>query len=104
MNFAEQLRDEAAERAKGQKARLSQLQRSLDDLEAELAKLRSEREAARLAHARLASYVVQVGADYQCPACWIGDEQRSALTAVPSATDDDILRCRKCGTRYVLTV
>ncbi|MCW6511400.1 hypothetical protein [Lichenifustis flavocetrariae] len=60
-------------------------------LEAE--KLLAERNLARRALQRRADFVVKVGADYQCPRCWIEREKRSPLRPL----EGDIMACRECG-------
>jgi hypothetical protein len=42
--------------------------------------------SARLAHDRLANFQIKIGADYQCPGCWIEHERRSSLTPVGGGT------------------
>jgi len=64
--------------------------------ESHAAYLKAERDKAALAPKRRANFQIKIGADYQCPQCWIADERRSVLTPIPSDTPDDIFRCSVC--------
>ena len=53
--------------------------------------------AARLAHDRLANFQIKIGADYQCPGCWIEHERRSSLSAVGGGTaTEEFFTCHVC--------
>ena len=56
---------------------------ALLDLDRQLTQKKKECDTARLAPKRLANYSVKLGADYQCPRCWIDNEARSALRPIP---------------------
>ena len=43
---------------------------------------------------RGATYEPKIGADYQCPYCWVLDGVHTALVTVASKTDDDRWRCK----------
>jgi hypothetical protein len=53
------------------------------------AKMAAQLRSANLSYQRLANFQVKIGADYQCPACWIEHEARSALRPIGSGTDTE---------------
>ncbi len=80
------------------------MQRSTPALEAELREVEKRKiaidaklNAAKLAQKRLLDFRPRLGADFQCPRCWVQNETRSRLAPIPSGSADDILRCRTCG-------
>ena len=42
---------------------------------------------------RLLNFKIKIGANYQCPICWIEHGRNIALYPVPSGGRNDILRC-----------
>ncbi len=55
---------------------------------------KAELDLASSAVKRAADFQVTLGADYQCPFCWIESGERTPLRPVSSDTGDDIFRCR----------
>lgn len=77
----------------------SQLQKELLDVELKKHAIEAQLHSARLAVKRVVNYRPALGADYQCPSCWVRHEKRAALTPI---SGDDIynrLRC-ECGQVY----
>lgn len=81
--------------ARAFEAQLLEIEKRKSEIEARLDK-------AKLAQKRLQDFRPRIGRDFQCPRCWVQNETRSALTAVPSSTGDDILRCHTCGADYLI--
>jgi hypothetical protein len=103
MPIGPELRKIAADIAERMQQRSSQLQHEIDNLETVLAKKKAELAATIVANERLSDFPVQIGSDYQCPACWIERETRSSLTPLGGGTrSNDTLRCRACGRRFVI--
>ncbi|MCF8469332.1 MAG: hypothetical protein K9G30_00960 [Parvibaculum sp.] len=76
--------------------RIAGFEKKKAQLENELSINQAALNAAQLCHDHFADFQVKVGADYQCPRCWINNESRSTLRPVPSDTDTDILHCPNC--------
>jgi predicted RNA-binding Zn-ribbon protein involved in translation (DUF1610 family) len=60
-------------------------------------------DSARAAPDRLLNFQVKVGAEYQCPACWIERNTRAPLVVKPSASKEDIFECVNCGHMIIIT-
>ena len=56
---------------------------------------KAECDRASMAPKRLASFKVKIGADYQCPRCFIESERHSALLPQGNGRSD-VLRCKHC--------
>lgn len=76
------------------------LQKGTANAEAELVQIEKQRAAVmarldlgRLAQKRLSEFRPEIGAQYQCPQCWIIDERRSALRPIPGTVREDMFRC-----------
>lgn len=68
-------------------------------IEIEERKLAIERElnAADLAQKRLLNFRPMLGANYQCPSCWVWHEQTSSLYPIGGGTrTEDHFRCSVC--------
>ena len=63
--------------------------------ESHATRLKAECDRASMAPKRLASFKVKVGADYQCPRCFIESERHSALLPLGNGRSD-VLRCKHC--------
>ena len=85
----------AQNRARGMEADLLQIETRKREVEAAL-------HSAHSAVHRAVNYRVRLGADYQCPCCWVRDEVRSPLAPVPGTADHDIMRCHTCGMAYTV--
>jgi hypothetical protein len=68
-----------------------------DRQEAQLREARSKYNAAAdlasRAAERTAHFVPMLGSNFQCPRCWVCDENRSPLMPIPV----DLFRCNVCG-------
>lgn len=102
MTTERELRRAAREAADYAQARVSQFERELADLEKRLADAKAKRDTARLAPKRLADFQVKIGADYQCPRCWISEGVHASIRPVPSNTRDDLFGCRRCGSDFLI--
>jgi len=96
MSILTELKQAAVEVANNLQQRRSGLEAKKQNLETQLAQVQAQLDASSLPYQRVANFQPQIGADFQCPSCWVQNECRSALMPVPSETDDDILRCRTC--------
>lgn len=88
----------AAEIARNLQGSATSLQRELFDIEARKTAIEAELHAAHLSLKRLADFKVKIGADYQCPRCWVMRGVISALRQVNSSSHhEDWYRCDTCG-------
>jgi hypothetical protein len=100
MSTERELRRAAQEAAEYAQTFASQLEQEVSDLEMRLAQKKAERDAARLAPKRLADFQVKIGADYQCPHCWMENGIHSPLHGIPGSAREDVFRCRTCGNTF----
>jgi hypothetical protein len=101
MPIGTELRKIANEIADRMQQRGAQLQHEIENLETVLARKKAELDTTDRVHDRLADFAIQVGSDYQCPACWIERETRSSLTPLGGGTrSEESFRCRACGRRF----
>lgn len=92
-----QIADIASRLAAHQQHHASGLQNEINEIEARKVKLLAERDLARSARERLTNFQVKIGADYQCPDCWISRNVRSALYPIGDGERHlDRFRCRSC--------
>jgi hypothetical protein len=96
------LAEEAAYIARNMYGAASTLEAELREIERRKAEIDATLNAAKLAQKRLLNFHPRIGAGFQCPRCWVQNEKRSALTATPSSTGDDILRCHMCMADYLI--
>jgi hypothetical protein len=71
------------------------------EAQARTAQLKAKLDFANLAEDRLANFQVKIGADYQCPRCWIERHSRAQLLPRPGGPKEDILECRNGHTFYI---
>jgi hypothetical protein len=102
MAITDHLKNYAGEFAERAHQRKIELDRKHSDLQVELAKVEAERQSASDALKRLANYPVKLGADYQCPRCWVQRGAMSPLKPIPSDTNDDLFRCQLCHLDLVI--
>ena len=74
-------------------SQLSKAKREVSELEAKV-------KATRLATERALNFDPLVGAEYQCPRCWIIGERRSMLRRVGGHGFADTLDCDVCHRQY----
>lgn len=96
MSIRDRIRQAAQEIAARIRERLSDIERRLEGAKEQVAKLRAERDAARLAPQRLSDFPIESGGNYHCPRCWIERGSLSSLRLIPSDTRDDRFRCAVC--------
>ena len=73
------------------------LEQELLGIEQRKMAIEAELDIAHLAHKRLLNFRPILGADYQCPRCWIKREQRAALDPIGGGTgSEDYFRCSEC--------
>jgi hypothetical protein len=64
------------------------------DAQARTAQLKAKLDFANLAEDRLANFQAKIGADYQCPRCWVEQNSRAPLFPRRGAEREDIFECR----------
>jgi hypothetical protein len=69
------------------------------DAQARTAQLKARLDFANQADDRLASFQAKIGADDQCPRCWIERHSSAPLFPVPGGPKEDIFECGN-GHRY----
>lgn len=104
MPIEQSLRDAARNIADALFQRSAKLEPEKFRIEERLAEIEAVCNEARLAAKRFANYPVKLGVDYQCPRCWIINENRSTLRPIPSDTADDILRCNSCNEDFPISI
>lgn len=82
--------------------RVRALEVEFADLERRDIYLDAERVAAKAARERLGRFAARIGRNFQCPRCWVRDGARHTVRAVPSPSDNDLLRCDRCGGDWVV--
>jgi DNA-directed RNA polymerase subunit RPC12/RpoP len=102
MRIEDALREEAEYAAQNAQARLAAVEAELAEIEQQKREKEAQCQSARLAPKRLLEYRLKIGTEYQCPRCWIENERRSNLSAIPSDTRDDIMRCHTCGSDFLI--
>ena len=69
--------------------------RALDN--ADKAEGAAQIERAKLAYNRAIGFQDKVHSDFQCPRCWVANEQRSVLTPIGEAMNsDNVFLCGTC--------
>ena len=103
MRDAKSLLGQAAiEIANGFRRRKLDLEKEQSDLKLSLAQAKAGLEATDLAIYRLGRFSVTLGAEYQCPRCWIAQGVPSSLIPQPGDTKEDWFKCRICN--YELSI
>ena len=90
---SQQIFEIAEEIVQHMEARRSALQAELAKIEARKREIDLALRATKLGRERLANFQIKIGPDYQCPSCWVRNEQRTTLSAIPSDTKDNLYRC-----------
>lgn len=96
MSIAGVLTGIAGDIAQEAKARGAQLKTELEQIEARKAEIEAKLNAIRGLPERLFHYGRHLGADFQCPLCWIEHEKSSRMTPTP----DDSFRCDACNSTF----
>ena len=105
MSIGDQLREYAAQIAEQNQERQAGLEREILDLETKAAQKKALVDALRFGPQRLLDFQFKLGADYQCPRCWINHEKRSALTPIGGGTNtEDFFRCHTCGNTFSVSI
>jgi hypothetical protein len=101
-DYGEQLGDIAKQIAESAKHKQGFLEIEHAELQRKRADAKIALDVARGAHQRLLNFSPTLGADFQCPNCWITDARHSALHPVSSDTGDDMYHCDNCHLDFVL--
>jgi hypothetical protein len=96
MSIRDRIWQAAQEIAARIQERLSDIERRLAEAKEQVAKIRVERDAARLAPRRLSDFPIQNGDNFLCPRCWVEEGGLSPLRHIPGDTRDDFFRCPVC--------
>jgi len=96
VEYLGELKALANEMAAHEQAKLSQIEKRLTELEDEKAALEARRDLASTARERALNFQPVLGADYQCPACWVVGEERAALGPISGEPHKDFFRCSRC--------
>jgi DNA-directed RNA polymerase subunit RPC12/RpoP len=97
------IREEASGIAGRQHHRALSLEKEYLAIQGRAEELRVQCDSARAAPDRLLNFQVKIGAEYQCPACWIERDTRAPMVAKPSASKEDIFECVNCGHMIIIT-
>ena len=100
MDIDRVLLDEAANAVQRLEEGVAVLEAELAAIDQRVAEINAEIKDAKHARTRLLDFRAQIGADFQCPHCWVQNEARSTLEAVPGG--EEILICRTCGSEYLI--
>jgi hypothetical protein len=100
MAFADLLILIAADHAREEQDRASDLERQLEELETRKALLELQLKSAKQAGKRLAIYNPKTGIEYQCPSCWMARSMISFLRSIPSDSDMERRQCRLCAREF----
>lgn len=94
--IAEQIADNMQAQRSGIEHELTQIEKEQTELNKRKAALLESREAARLAHERLAQF-----SGTECPSCWMQHGLHGTLRAVGGGTDNyDLVRCNICDRQW----
>lgn len=85
-----QIANDIQERALNLKSELAEMEQRKVLIETQLTSAQAVRERAR-------NFRPEIGGNLQCPSCWVRNETEVSLTPIPSETQDDLFRCKKCG-------
>lgn len=100
-----ELRRLASEIARSAWARISALREEDAAIDARKAEIREEYMKIRVAAKRAFNFRPQLGADLQCPRCWIDDERQATLLRIEDGAHSEYrFQCQTCGFDYVLPV
>ena len=96
MATVEQLQTVAREIARRAQFRLAMLDREEAKIDRRKAEIATEREDISDAAQRALDFRPAIGADYQCPRCWVDHRKQSILQPIASQTGNDLFRCEDC--------
>jgi hypothetical protein len=97
MSIERQIQDQAGEIASDYQQRVAKLERELRELEARKLQIEEELRTSSVIPKRLAKFQAKIGAEYQCPRCWLEQEAFSTLEPIGGGTrHEDYFRCRSC--------
>ena len=97
MATVERLETVAREIARRAQFRLAVLDREEFELDRRKAEIGTQRGNIRDAAQRALYFQPVIGADYQCPRCWVDHKKQSILQPVASQTGHDLFRCQDCN-------
>lgn len=99
---AEQMATDLDESLPNLDARYLYLKAQKTDVAAELASIETARRVARRALQRFRDYVAFISPDFQCPRCWVYEENRVRVESVPSGDNSDVMRCVGCTATFTV--
>jgi len=79
------------------------LQTELKHIEKRKVEIDAKLQTVRRAHQRALDFRPSIGADFQCPRCWVEKALRSTLRPVGSDPRLNILRCGTCCAEFTAT-
>lgn len=100
-NFKKELTDAAHELGAVFKRDQFKVEKEILTLKLEMQQKEASASAAGLAFERSLKFAASSGADFVCPSCWVRQERRVTLHCVPSASSDDLFKCRECHSTYL---
>lgn len=97
------IQTEAASIAAGYEQHIARLERELADIESRKHQIKQQLHLVSLIPKRLSRFQPKVGADYQCPRCWLEQERHAVLQPIGwGTTHEDHFRCGSCGHRVTV--
>jgi len=100
VEYVGELKALANQMAAREQAKLSQIEKRLTELEEEKASLEARRDLASTAHERALNFQPVLGADYQCPSCWIVGKGAASLRPIDGKPGKDLFRCGRCDEEF----
>jgi hypothetical protein len=95
-DISQELLARANEVAERLDAKSGQLKQELLEIQIRTKQIEAALHNADVANKRLLNYRPTLGSDYQCPDCFIKNEVRSSLRAIPGKGTHDLFKCPTC--------
>jgi len=91
------IREEAQKIAAELKGRAPELQEEYLEAKARADNLKAQFDAANVALERVADFKPNIEGLYQCPSCWVKQNQQASMIRRQIENKDDSFRCSRCG-------
>lgn len=104
MDFTEALISAAEDIASKAHRRVRALEAELTDTPHHKEHVEAALREAKLTDERLSNYQARTDRNYQCPRCWVRDGARFKVRPVPSSSANDVLRCDRCGSDWIMPI
>jgi len=91
------IREEAQQIAANLRGRIEQLRKQYLEAKARADELKAQIDAASIAVERVADFKPKIYGLYQCPHCWVNQNQQVPMISGPSENKNEIFRCSRCG-------